>query len=779
MHTTPNAERKDFVCQFCRRRFGRFEHKQRHERLHTNEQPFPCLQCEKRFTRKDLLNRHVNIKHPQNTDPSSISQNVRVVPAAEEQQQAYDVIIDPLWDLPLSQLQFNNSAPSSDYLDNYFAPSNQGQASWPNVLDFSLTEENGPSCDMSAIPVENPPQWFTTSHDRPISNTLMDYSSSSGPESSNAVSTTPLLSASVNMSSIGTDQGFFQLRSPAILSDQQTTTLVSCGSSVSSNLFYKSFVLKASPKLWDLDVDAISQLELQKAQFLAVVPSNFLVPGKATLVRYMYHYEKKFQPHFPILHSATFRAEHAHLDLILTIAAAGSMICEDNENATKMFTVAKDITLKRVRERRKRLFDQKVEAQLYEGSDEEHGHTLEARKETLQISQALVMQLNLACMMSVRSSLMQVIELKTVLADFLRDHCLTWSSRAHDSSWQEWALGESMKRVIYASLNVLTLVTILVIHPPVLLNNELDIELPCVERVWQCKTQEEWRSIHTSTKPLPTFQTVLRQLLDGTENYDTGHDSVLANHALILALFQHFHFLRQLDFRSSNNANNLYRDISSHHEALEKWKIMWESCIESSLDPLSSNGPLAFTSAVLYHSAFVQNYLNLRKMCLLDDIDPTKTAEKLYESRIISRNPQVTQIVMHAVCALAMPLRLGLNYAVPDKSPLLTLDFAMCALECCVLLTQWLSVISITMVNANSELSSDERKVLDTINDLLDETAPAALVNSSSTDSSEKNHRMTVRVAKAWADLFSGTTVRLFMRLRTVLNCYGDLLAAV
>ncbi|KAK6458244.1 ADR1-like Zn finger domain protein [Scheffersomyces xylosifermentans] len=57
------ATQKKYICAFCARAFTRSEHKQRHERSHTNEKPFHCLHCTSSFVRRDLLQRHCRTVH--------------------------------------------------------------------------------------------------------------------------------------------------------------------------------------------------------------------------------------------------------------------------------------------------------------------------------------------------------------------------------------------------------------------------------------------------------------------------------------------------------------------------------------------------------------------------------------------------------------------------------------------------------------------------------------------------------------------------------------------
>ncbi|KAL4931506.1 uncharacterized protein BDV17DRAFT_238705 [Aspergillus undulatus] len=49
-------------CRFCNKQFKRLEHLQRHERIHTQDEPFSC-HCDCSFGRQDLLTRHGRLYH--------------------------------------------------------------------------------------------------------------------------------------------------------------------------------------------------------------------------------------------------------------------------------------------------------------------------------------------------------------------------------------------------------------------------------------------------------------------------------------------------------------------------------------------------------------------------------------------------------------------------------------------------------------------------------------------------------------------------------------------
>lgn len=80
------AVQKKYICGFCARAFTRLEHKQRHERSHTNEKPFHCLYCTSAFVRRDLLQRHCRTVHNiKLVSQSKRRSSVDVKPVEEEE----------------------------------------------------------------------------------------------------------------------------------------------------------------------------------------------------------------------------------------------------------------------------------------------------------------------------------------------------------------------------------------------------------------------------------------------------------------------------------------------------------------------------------------------------------------------------------------------------------------------------------------------------------------------------------------------------------------------
>lgn len=99
---------KKYICSYCARAFTRSEHKQRHERSHTNEKPFHCIYCTSAFVRRDLLQRHCRTVHHIHKVPRKMLQEkesatpVKILPkkeAATEKKVEIQTILEPALDV--------------------------------------------------------------------------------------------------------------------------------------------------------------------------------------------------------------------------------------------------------------------------------------------------------------------------------------------------------------------------------------------------------------------------------------------------------------------------------------------------------------------------------------------------------------------------------------------------------------------------------------------------------------------------------------------------------
>ncbi|KAI5956830.1 hypothetical protein KGF54_000448 [Candida jiufengensis] len=135
---------KKYICGFCAKAFTRSEHKQRHERSHTNEKPYHCLYCTSSFVRRDLLQRHCRTVHqsenlsgivpnPSTNNNNNVSHNYNHNQSStfntnssnashqqqQQQQQQLNQIQQQNYSLPQPHtLQYNDSSLSNNNLRN-------------------------------------------------------------------------------------------------------------------------------------------------------------------------------------------------------------------------------------------------------------------------------------------------------------------------------------------------------------------------------------------------------------------------------------------------------------------------------------------------------------------------------------------------------------------------------------------------------------------------------------------------------------------------------------
>lgn len=63
------------------------------------------------------------------------------------------------------------------------------------------------------------------------------------------------------------------------------------------------------------------------------------------------------------------------------------------------------------------------------------------------------------------------------------------------NEWHNWKLGEERKRTLYAIFILSSLCVSAYNHPPVLMNSEIGLELPCDESLWSADSAEAWHSM--------------------------------------------------------------------------------------------------------------------------------------------------------------------------------------------------------------------------------------------------------------------------------------------
>ncbi|KAK3373037.1 zinc finger protein ADR1 [Lasiosphaeria ovina] len=561
--------------------------------------------------------------------------------------------------------------------------------------------------------------------------------------------------------------------------------------------------------------------------FAVVLPQTFTLPTRLALARYVRAYVDGFHDHLPFLHVASMAAGTVAVELLLAMAAVGAQYCFEQARGVDLFHAARAIALERIRRRdacaaelgygcqggfavrgsEGNLIDNSAEP----AGDGDAGGTASPEPtsgcpraasglpctaaipadDLMQSAQALLLLMAMATWGNDGSITREAVALQSVLASVVRDDD---GLAAPDPSgvpccWAGWARGESVlrtKEIVFCFFNLHTIVYDL---PPLILNAELRLRLPCAAAAFRADTPAKWRAATAITpgRP-PLFHDALRRLFQLTPEADTAaaRPSSLGNYVLIHAIIQHIFLVRQTasssypDFLS---ATHRPAELPAEHaapleRALRNWQRSWERSPESSLSPSNTpHGPVAFNSTALLRLAYVRLAMDTGPGRALGTRDPAAIARALLALPLAlptttGTAPRLLRALLHAAHALSIPVKIGVRLVARAQTFLWSIQHALCSLECALLLSKWLEAVSVR----RTVLTADERRVLGIVRTMLDETEFAVPLGLG-VDDPETARRINSGVLRVWATIFRGAqTWAVVDVIGCALHLYADML---
>lgn len=380
--------------------------------------------------------------------------------------------------------------------------------------------------------------------------------------------------------------------------------------------------------------------------------------------------------------------------------------------------------------------------------------------------------------------LREILSLQSTLARLVREHGLSEPTPSPEPvSWEEWIRGEGNRRtklIVYCFFN---LHSIMYNIPPLLLNAELHLTMPCSPDVWKTNNAAQWRRIYRARSGTEvSFQEAFAKLFlkSGISN-SSAPISPLGNYILIHAIIQQIFFARQLCLSAPNMQGTSLRqeDLSILDHSLSSWKALWKRTPESSIDPQNPAGPIAFTSTALLGLAYIRLHVDMGPCRHLITQDPMQIARALNDSPPIARSPRLIMALLHSAHALSIPVRLGIDFVARTHSFFWSIQHSLCSLECAFLLSRWLLLIPVTQ--AEQRLTDHERKLLLWIKSMMDETDmavdPPGAPDAEFLASPYKAKQLSVAIVRVWARTFKGNTSWAIVDLvGSSLDAYADLL---
>ncbi|KAM3081659.1 hypothetical protein ACMFMG_005110 [Clarireedia jacksonii] len=802
-------EKRAFPCQYCAKKFLRNEHLQRHERLHTKENPFSCTVCSAAFTRRDLLARHLRLSHNKaladrfgSDMPSShhvgSPEHAGYIPNASNSmtshvsrqghQVAYNdshmslpdasspgVCRSLCSDTTILNISEAPAAPSVEI------PVNASYIQWPepthNFDDFALF------IDSMSIPYPN------------------DLSTMFAEQPFLPLSPSPLFGTLENQPLHAQWQDQFAV--PPHMTTTTTTSAPHLFDEFSSTFpsFETSSTIKSKQEPCTITQQDWDNILADIQRSILTIPPGFSLPSRHTMTRYIATYFSGFHRHLPFLHIPTFLPTACPVDLILSMAAIGAQSSFDNDNAVMLFRAAYSIIMERLRyhkaELRKNSFPigdkLSTESRPPDQLPLEHSSSTARRSpdstengnyikefDALPAAQTLLLLMAMATWGNSKAIYNEAITLQNILANFVREEKFL-EAQIHtpeDINWCQWARVEGFKRTIAIIFCFFVFHTIVYDTPPPILNSELKIHLPCGEIDWATRSEKDWQELRRRSEPEPQFQSYFSLLFsmqsDESNENPKGYSS-FGGYILILALIQHIYYLREMSKCKPGSDKSLSStDVAAVEQALRNWQNKWYMDPESSLGPGSPQGPISFNSTALLRMAYIRLNVDVGPWRALNTHDPHKIAMSIHQSPHLKSTHKLRRAVLYSAHALSIPIKIGVNIVARNQASAWSLQHSLCALECAFVLSKWL--IAVQNSAPGVPLDEEEVRLVAYITDMVTEADPGSH-SAISGEVAPHRHNLCTQVIKIWAKILSGEVVWDVVQLiGKTLEAYGQIL---
>ncbi|KAH8712122.1 hypothetical protein GQ44DRAFT_752322 [Phaeosphaeriaceae sp. PMI808] len=532
-------------------------------------------------------------------------------------------------------------------------------------------------------------------------------------------------------------------------------------------------------------------------EFSDVVPSDFKLPTRLALCRYIAAYITGFHEHMPFLHIPTMSVQTCSIELTLALAAIGAQYTFEGEKGVELFSISRAIATQRIKRRDAHIVERQrnSESNRSTSHDVEQGPLVQSPRgspisgplglpsdtdaaivgeDLMQTAQALLLLMALCTWAKHKEILREALAIQSVLATLIRDDGLQNEPLIEELSWLDWVRRESIKRTKFIVYGFSNLHCIVYNIPPFMLTSEVKLTLPCSAMEFKAPTAALWKEARKKSTLEVHFQDALRRLFSRDGRDVTLSNSSSGNYALIHALIQHIFFLRQVTSCRYDAPGDLsLEDVSSLETALRNWQIGWRQNPESSLDPMNPNGPVAFNSTALLRLAYIRLYVDTAGRAL-ETRDPELIANAFRAGPAIRRSPKITRAVLHSAHALSIPIKMGYRLVAKTQSFIWSIQHSLVTLECAYLMSKWLESLSVD--NPDPPTSEDERRIVAVVRNMLDETE-FSLPPDIPIDSPSYTRRLSAGVLRVWALIFRGSqTWAIVDVIGSALNLYADML---
>lgn len=530
--------------------------------------------------------------------------------------------------------------------------------------------------------------------------------------------------------------------------------------------------------------------------FHRVLPKGFTPPSQYALSRFLHGFIDGLNDHLPFIHSPTLYIESCNPALVLAIAACGSQYRFETTQGVQLFYAARAIVLETMKQKGCGIQSAYTTNSAHCTSPAATflsnfptGVAAEDNfDEIVEIIQTLLLLVIYATWGNNGRIAQDLVFLNNTLASLVRAHGLGESAQSfdltdgsNDVNWNTWVSRELNRRAKFVAYCFLNLHCLMYNTPPLLLNAELGLEMPCSAALWSAQNANDWRLAYESVgkKPNVAFQRSFSSLFSKGQVLvaDETPSTALGNHVLLHAVFQQLYFARQMCLCPLDNDLQARHITTGLDAVLRNWKSRWKDTPESSTDPRNPAGPIAFTSAALLGQIYVRIQVDLGPHRAFMTRDPSAIARALVNApQSIVRGPGLITALLHAVHALSIPVQLGIDFVARTHSFYWSVQHCLSAVEYAHLLTRWLLALP-----GPTELSRHERMLFLWITRLLDETEHGIGIPMENRLDLVQNldivRRLSISIVRVWARIFNGNTSwEIVDVVSASLKAYADLL---
>lgn len=524
--------------------------------------------------------------------------------------------------------------------------------------------------------------------------------------------------------------------------------------------------------------------------FSDFIDKDFNLPSRHVLSRFFGGYFDTFHDHFPFLHIPTLRPEDISVELFLAMAAIGARYTHELEMSSILFQMAKVLVFQCIQRHRAihPIATHGLPLGKLATSSERVGQSSglqetevpkDSQQSIIQTVQAMLLLVAITTW-SEPGTASDALSLRSMLDCLIREEeALRIPQTRQFDDWKSWVYYENIKRIIYVAYCFINMHTIVFDIPPLMYAKDINWELPCREKEWRASDEPEWKQTrNTGGRPARNFQETFASLFasagDMDEKLKTSQTSFSSFGGCVLmhALIQQIWLTRNSGLPSQQLEHSLPTEqICAFENALRTWAMYWEQNQESSMDPLSPHGPIAFTSTALMRLAYIRLNMNLGPIRCLSSWDPHLIAQSLHTSPPVQRSERLTRAALHCAHALSIPVKLGINHIAETQVRFWSNQHALCSLECALLLAKWLE--SVTAKDPNPPLTQAEERLLDFVVHLVAEAAYK--VRCEKIWESKKS--LNVQTVRLWARLYQSKSVwEVVGLIGASLNIYADIL---